>query len=337
MKLFKRITRSQKIFIVLIILSAISTVYLYTYSHHPSSPPPVSPSPAPVRSSTELLNQIEYSSVEITNQANWPSLPSTLPTYSASVLKIDPTLLVNSIGNYFHLKPHAANSSIWASADNSQAVGYDSYVATVDFITESSLKSSAYFGNNNPDLAASLPVASAFISQLNLPEKLEADQQNVTFMKLPPDSMEFYPTTKQDANMIVVPFKQTVDGFPIFNSAVSTPPATATFAQSNQIVRFSISPSFVHVSSRKSQFSTLSSDDLLSQLKSGQATVIGTYLGDLPHNPLPSISITNIQAEYRLDSSSQTLLPYLRFTGTYTNPVSKLVNPIILILPAIKL
>ncbi len=261
--------------------------------------------------------------------AIYPETPAVLPVYGATSL----TLEVDQINALFKLSPteyvdHYANTELLRTMvfdPSGQRYNYnDSQIVG---------ETDAAYGTVIEEPKA-VEAATAFVKNSLLLKDFSANRSEAKyFIKNEGEDAEV--TTREKANIIEIPFTVYLQGNPVYIESNALSPLFVYVDSANGVTGFSLYKHLFTVG-QPTNVPTISTSQILTKIKSGDAEVAHMYGSDPRQFELNNISNTKIDKitlQYRFITSSQQLVPFfyifstVKFSGNIPDLLVEFVLP----------
>lgn len=342
---FSQLSLKTKVFVGLVIILVVLLVILFFISSKtppPPKTPPGPPSPTPyskfqIKSPIKPVREIKLPPLVLDTKLEIPSLPATLPIYSASLVNIDTNSTISQLIKYLKLDAKPVSSQTWSNPEKNRFLYLKSKQTIISYNIDSSADPQAYLGSNPPDIKSAINTARNFISTLSQLKDYTVNSEKITFLSIKKGSQEYFPTTQSKANLIQIPFTPVVNNTPVYNPTINTSYASVVIGQRNQMVKFSFSTQVFDINlTSLGEYFTITGEDFNSHINSGDFDLIGIPLEDI-HENLSSIFITQVTIKYLFHSESRQLIPYYYLEGYFTSTKNNEQTNVTLVLPAVNI
>lgn len=334
-KYMPKITSTKILIAGLFIISLVLAALFFFFRRRPSLPP-LPPLSQPIINPFNLdLKNVSTNRIDLSPSLVFPSIPSSLPIYQAQLLDTNLNQIAQVLAQNFNLQSHPTLSNLWISSDNSQTLTLSPRYQSLIYLVNQNLTPQLYQGTP-PELNTAIATAKDFITSILNWENLSPQPDSVTYFNT--TSFIATPSDADSANLIQIPFIQTLSDYPLYTTNQIQPQFSITLGRGNIIARLELTPQLITQTSPLQSYPLINPTEAKTQILAGKGSLISAISqepADTPLSQLPSLTLNSVTLEYRFDPYQNLALPYLRFTGQ-TNPSSQNRTSIILLLPAIQ-
>ncbi len=310
----------RNIIFAIVIVSAISAVYLYFQ---------VSKSTRRSTNNGSLLTPTrtdlpQVDKIQLDSQLTLPPLPDHLSIYSAEDQPSFAATNADKIAAQFNLQKSSLSVPLWSNPDGTVTVFLSPQDHTLTYKAE--FPSSNNVTQLNVDVA--LQTAQNFLVTIGANQDLSAQKNDIKYYKS--GGAEYHPTSANDYNLVEIPYSQTVENIPLFVQSKYLPNVSILVNSQLKISRAIFSPNFIKVGSQLSTQKPLSLDELKKLITKKGFQIIDAFSNNpvtqIPSN-IQSININHVTLQYRFDSNSKQIIPYFLLTDTSSPYNISLVAP----------
>jgi len=332
--------KNKKLLLVLLGVSLVSIVYLYSSSQKPSLQRNLEPTPYPtsatqIHSDQPAFNQIRQYQVSFSSNIDWRSFPANLNLYSAASTNENLNSIIETLIQKYNLIESPTLKNYWVSEDGLRGLIVDYNNQTFQL----SVQSKQNLANLNYTLDQAISAAKLISTSNTFLRNLSINTNKIEYFQISSKEFHLVPQTDPSkANAFNIPYSSYVDSYPVYSGSFPNPPLQLLLGPNNFLLKLSyISQPLPSVSNPQTK-PVLGPDQIKTALESGQGEILSVDLMDLPYKAteIPLITIADYQIEFRYNEKKHQLIPYFRFYGSYSSPYNPSAK-IEIILPAVEL
>ncbi len=303
-------SKTKLLLIVFVIVLIVNIMY-QLFAQKQEMPPNAVVPEQPSLTSNSVLNQIAIQKITVT--AKEPQLPTLLPVY-----KIENQQPLSAIAQTIALKQglqhESSRTDIWSHPTDQKFLTYSKTNNLIVYTSQTSEIA------QNLDQNVAIETAQSFIST-NISEiPVTPDLQSIVKTTYQTEMSESYGAIPAGESLYIIPFIQTTNTFSIYSQTQAQQPIWVWVGPNYSIIKVEISASFLEISQIGNGV-PIDFDTLKQFIIDGK----GVVLEITDEGPTIPISKTILEAnldsaelEYRVDTATNTLYPFVRFSGVAT-------------------
>lgn len=260
---------------------------------------------------TENFNGSRSQFANITFSGSTPVVPNTFSVVTTES-QSSPEVLKNTLISSFNLTPSANSPTIFN--------GPEYYLS----VTNSSAWVLSRNATNPPpnivDKESSLQVATQFVNQY-LPN-LSFLPQTDMISYYHGDEIHFDEDSADDANIIAIPFAQSIDFIPLYQVNKVKPQIVIWLTSDNQVFKAEFTPPYYNLGVTTATLNSIPVEKAVANINNNQASIIQSTqseFGPVELSQIVSGDLKTVLVEYRLDPDLLIAYPFYRFSGTVKN------------------
>lgn len=302
-------SKTKLLLIVLVIVIAVSIIFQLFFKDKQSIPPDAVIPEQPTIQSNSVLNQIQIQKITVT--AKEPQFPASLPIFRIEG-KQTLSAIAQSIALKQGLQHESTRNDTWAHPTEPKFLTYSANNNLVVYTNEISATAQSL------DETEAIAVAQAFIRS-NISENSVIPQiDSMIKTKYQTETNESYGTTLPGNSLFIIPFAQTTNNFPIFAETQAQQPIWIWVGPNYTVLKAEISADIIQTT-QVGNGAPISFKSIKQLVTDGKGVVL-EITDEGPTVPITKTileaTLTSATVEYRVDTVTNMLYPYLRFKGS---------------------
>lgn len=248
----------------------------------------------------------------VTFTGNVPLVPDKLPIAQAKNLLSSEVQIENKLVAYFKLKKLPDVENVWMGPQYSLTKSLNENLYTVT--AEGQIPEQIVL-----DPQKAVAQAQTIIAELIPENNYQLLEDQIEY--LDEHSYEDESVKPEDAVLIKVPFGYRMGIYPVFYDKYQQRSVEVFINARYELQRITISP-FTATITLEQSIETVPVSQAIANINNGYGSIIGVVYEEFGNPSLASINsgkMNSVNIEYRIDPTTQAVLPYYRFVGELTN------------------
>lgn len=304
-------SKTKLLLIILAVVIVISILFqLFTQDKQVVPTDAVIPDQPNIESNA-VLNQIPIQKITVT--AKKPQLPSVLPVYKIEN-QLPLSTVAQTIAQNQGLQHESSRNDVWSHPTEPKFLTYS---ATNNLIVYTNQISGVV---QNLDQKDAIVAAQAFI-RANISEiPVMPDLESIVKTEYEAEGSESYGNLSTGDSLFIIPFIQTTDNFPIYSQTQAQQPIWVWVGPNYSIIKVEIAATIFQISQIGNGVPI--NFDTVKQLVVDGKGIVLEITDEGPTVPISKTileaTLDNTSVEYRVDTITNTLYPFIRFSGIAT-------------------